>query len=347
MKILVTGAAGFIGYHTSQILLDRGDEVVGLDNLNDYYDVQLKYARLDRLKPRPGFTFVKLDLADREGMKELFAREKFKHVIHLAAQAGVRYSIENPLAYVDSNVVGTANVLEGCRHNDVEHLVYASTSSVYGANTKMPFSVHQNVDHPLSFYAATKKANELMAHTYAHLYSLPVTGLRFFTVYGPWGRPDMALFLFTRNILAGKPIDVFNYGRHRRDFTYVDDIAQGVVRACDRVATGNPEWNSDAPDPASSKAPYRLYNIGNNEPVELLTYIRTLEECLGKKAEMNLLPLQAGDVPDTWANIDDLTRDVGYTPATPVSVGIRNFVDWYLDYYKGGEPANPRVVNLG
>ncbi|MDH4255933.1 MAG: NAD-dependent epimerase [Gammaproteobacteria bacterium] len=347
MKILVTGAAGFIGYHASQILLDRGDEVVGLDNLNDYYDVQLKYARLDRLKPRPGFTFVKLDLADREGMKELFAREKFKHVIHLAAQAGVRYSIENPLAYVDSNVVGTANVLEGCRHNDVEHLVYASTSSVYGANTKMPFSVHQNVDHPLSFYAATKKANELMAHTYAHLYSLPVTGLRFFTVYGPWGRPDMALFLFTRNILAGKPIDVFNYGRHRRDFTYVDDIAQGVVRACDRVATGNPEWNSDAPDPASSKAPYRLYNIGNNEPVELLTYIRTLEECLGKKAEMNLLPLQAGDVPDTWANIDDLTRDVGYTPATPVSVGIRNFVDWYLDYYKGGEPANPRVVNLG
>ncbi|MDH5273402.1 MAG: NAD-dependent epimerase [Gammaproteobacteria bacterium] len=347
MKILVTGAAGFIGYHASQILLDRGDEVVGLDNLNDYYDVQLKYARLDRLKPRPGFTFVKLDHANREGMKELFAREKFKHVIHLAAQAGVRYSIENPLAYVDSNVVGTANVLEGCRHNDVEHLVYASTSSVYGANTKMPFSVHQNVDHPLSFYAATKKANELMAHTYAHLYSLPVTGLRFFTVYGPWGRPDMALFLFTRNILAGKPIDVFNYGRHRRDFTYVDDIAQGVVRACDRVATGNPEWNSDAPDPASSKAPYRLYNIGNNEPVELLTYIRTLEECLGKKAEMNLLPLQAGDVPDTWANIDDLTRDVGYTPATPVSVGIRNFVDWYLDYYKGGEPANPRVVNLG
>jgi UDP-glucuronate 4-epimerase len=315
MKILVTGAAGFIGYHTSKLLLERGDEVVGLDNLNDYYDVRLKYARLDQFKASPGFRFVKRDLADRE-------------------QAGVRYSIENPLAYVDSNVVGTANVLEGCRHNGVEHLVYASTSSVYGANTRMPFSVHQNVDHPLSFYAATKKANELMAHTYAHLYSLPVTGLRFFTVYGAWGRPDMALFLFTRNILAGKPIDVFNYGHHRRDFTYVNDIAQGVVRACDRVATGNPEWNSDAPDPASSKAPYRLYNIGNNEPVELLTYIRTLEECLGKKAEMNLLPLQAGDVPDTWADIDDLTRDVGYTPATPVSVGIRNFVDWYLEYYK-------------
>ncbi len=347
MKILVTGAAGFIGYHTAKILLDRGDEVVGLDNLNDYYDVRLKHARLDQFKGRPGFRFVKLDLADRGGMVELFAREKFDRVIHLAAQAGVRYSIENPLAYVESNVVGTANVLEGCRHNGVGHLVYASTSSVYGANTKMPFSVHQNVDHPLSFYAATKKANELMAHTYAHLYSLPVTGLRFFTVYGPWGRPDMALFLFTRNILAGKPIDVFNYGHHRRDFTYVGDIAQGVVRACDRVATGNPEWNSDAPDPASSKAPYRLYNIGNNEPVELLTYIRTLEDCLGKKAEMNLLPLQAGDVPDTWANIDELTRDVGYTPATPVSVGIRNFVDWYLEYYKDGEPANSKVVNLG
>jgi UDP-glucuronate 4-epimerase len=347
MKILVTGAAGFIGYHTSKLLLERGDEIVGLDNLNDYYDVRLKHARLDQLKAKPGFKFVKLDLADRESMNALFASEKFNRVIHLGAQAGVRYSIQNPLAYVDSNVVGTANVLEGCRHNGVEHLVYASTSSVYGANTKMPFSVHQNVDHPLSFYAATKKSNELMAHTYAHLYSLPVTGLRFFTVYGPWGRPDMALFLFTRNILAGKPIDVFNYGHHRRDFTYVGDIAQGVVRACDRVATGNPGWNSDAPDPASSKAPYRLYNIGNNEPVELLKYIRTLEECLGKKAEMNLLPLQAGDVPDTWANIDELTRDVGYTPATPVSVGIRNFVDWYLEYYKDEPPPPSKVVNLG
>ncbi len=333
MKILVTGAAGFIGFHTSKILLERGDEVVGLDNLNNYYDVNLKLARLDQLQAKPGFRFFKLDLADRAGMKTLFETEKFDRVIHLAAQAGVRYSIENPLAYVDSNVVGTANVLEGCRHNGVQHLVYASTSSVYGANTKMPFSVHQNVDHPLSFYAATKKANELMAHTYAHLYSLPVTGLRFFTVYGPWGRPDMALFLFTKNILAGKPIDVFNYGHHRRDFTYVGDIAQGVVRACDRPATGNEQWDSDAPDPATSKAPYRLYNIGNNEPVELLTYIRTLEECLGKQAEMNLLPLQAGDVPDTWADIEDLQRDVDYTPRTPVSVGIRNFVDWYLSYY--------------
>src|SRR5512145_2137815 len=323
MKFLVTGAAGFIGFHTAQILLERGDEVVGLDNLNDYYDVSLKEARLAQLRQRPNFRFVKLDLADRTGMQELFAREKFARVIHLAAQAGVRYSLQNPLAYVDSNVVGFANVLEGCRHDGVEHLVYPSTSSVYGANTKMPFSVHQNVDHPLSFYAATKKANELMAHTYAHLYALPVTGLRFFTVYGPWGRPDMALFLFTKNILAGKPIDVFNHGHHRRDFTYVGDIAQGVVRACDRVAAPDAGWDSDAPDPASARAPYRLYNIGNNQPVELLKYIRTLEECLGRKAEMNLLPLQPGDVPDTWADIDDLTRDVGYTPATPVEEGIR------------------------
>jgi UDP-glucuronate 4-epimerase len=333
MKYLVTGAAGFIGFHTAALLLERGDEVVGLDNLNDYYDVRLKLARLEQLQARPGYRFTRLDLADREGMRALFATEKFDRVIHLAAQAGVRYSIQNPMAYVDSNVVGTANVLEGCRHNGVQHLVYASTSSVYGANTKMPFSVHQNVDHPLSFYAATKKANELMAHTYAHLYGLPVTGLRFFTVYGPWGRPDMALFLFTRNILAGKPIDVFNYGHHRRDFTYVSDIAQGVVRASDRPPAGNADWNGDAPDPASSKAPYRLYNIGNNQPVELMTYIRTLEECLGRKAEMNLLPMQAGDVPDTWADIDDLTRDVGYTPATPVAVGIRAFVDWYREYY--------------
>jgi UDP-glucuronate 4-epimerase len=347
MKLLVTGAAGFIGYHTAKLLLERGDEVVGLDNLNDYYDVRLKLARLEQLQARAGFRFVKLDLADRTGMAELFAREKFQRVIHLGAQAGVRYSIQNPLAYVDSNVVGMANVLEGCRHHGVEHLVYASTSSVYGANTKMPFSVHQNVDHPLSFYAATKKANELMAHTYAHLYSLPVTGLRFFTVYGPWGRPDMALFLFTRNILAGRPIDVFNHGHHRRDFTYVGDIAQGVMRACDRVATENRDWDSEAPDPGTSKAPYRLYNIGNNQPVELLTYIRTLEQCLGRKAEMNLLPLQAGDVPDTWADIEDLTRDVGYTPATPIETGIRSFVDWYLQYYKDGEPANPKVVNLG
>jgi len=339
MKILVTGAAGFIGFHTALKLLERGDEVVGLDNLNEYYDVRLKLARLEILKRHPGFRFVKLDLADRDGMTRLFAEGKFERVINLAAQAGVRYSIQNPLAYVDSNVVGFANILEGCRHHGVEHLVYASTSSVYGANTKMPFSVHQNVDHPLSFYAATKKANELMAHTYAHLYALPVTGLRFFTVYGPWGRPDMALFLFTRNILAGQPIDVFNYGHHRRDFTYVEDIAEGVVRCCDRVATANHAWDSDAPDPGSSRAPYRLYNIGNNQPVELMHYIEVLEECLGRKAQMNLLPLQQGDVPDTWADIDDLQRDAGYRPATPVDVGIRRFVDWYLDYYGQRPPA--------
>ena len=347
MKILVTGAAGFIGFHTAGKLLARGDAVVGLDNLNDYYDVRLKQARLAILERQAGFRFVRLDLADRAGMAELFARERFERVVHVGAQAGVRYSIQNPLAYVDSNVVGTANVLEGCRHNGVAHLVYASTSSVYGANTRMPFSVHQNVDHPLSFYAATKKANELMAHTYAHLYALPVTGLRFFTVYGPWGRPDMALFLFTRNILAGKPIDVFNYGHHRRDFTYIDDIAEGVVRACDRIATGDPHWDGEAPDPGSSRAPYRLYNIGNNRPVELLRYIQVLEECLGRKAQMNMLPLQAGDVPDTWADIEDLQRDVGYTPATPVEVGIRRFVDWYLDYYGKDAPADPKVVNLG
>jgi UDP-glucuronate 4-epimerase len=334
MKFLVTGAAGFIGFHTAQLLLARGDEVVGLDNLNDYYDVSLKEARLAQLQQLSNFRFVKLDLADRAGMQELFAREKFQRVIHLAAQAGVRYSIQNPLAYVDSNVVGFANILEGCRHNSAEHLVYASTSSVYGANTRMPFSVHQNVDHPLSFYAATKKANELMAHTYAHLYNLPVTGLRFFTVYGPWGRPDMALFLFTKNILAGKPINVFNYGNHRRDFTYVDDIAQGVVRAADRVATANPAWNSDDPDPGTSKAPYRLYNIGNNQPVELMRYIECIEQCLGRKAQKNLLPLQPGDVPDTFADIDDLVSDVGYRPATPVEVGVEKFVRWYVDYYK-------------
>ena len=321
--------------------------VVGLDNLNDYYDVRLKQARLALLEKEAGFRFVRLDLADRPGMVALFAREKFQRVIHLGAQAGVRYSIQNPLAYVESNVVGTANVLEGCRHNGVDHLVFASTSSVYGANTRMPFSVHQNVDHPLSFYAATKKANELMAHTYAELYRLPVTGLRFFTVYGPWGRPDMALFLFTRNILAGQPIDVFNHGHHRRDFTYVEDIAEGVVRACDRVATPNPGWDGQSPDPGTSRAPYRLYNIGNNRPVELLRYIELLEQCLGRKATMNMLPLQAGDVPDTWADIADLQRDVGYTPATTVEVGIRRFVDWYLQYYGKDAPVDPKVVNLG
>jgi UDP-glucuronate 4-epimerase len=333
MKILVTGAAGFIGFHTSQALLARGDEVVGLDNLNNYYDVKLKEARLAQLEAQTQFSFYRLDLADREAMAECFRTEQFDRVIHLAAQAGVRYSIENPLAYVDSNVVGTANVLEGCRYNDIEHLVYASTSSVYGANTQMPFSVHHNVDHPLSFYAATKKANELMAHVYAGLYGLPTTGLRFFTVYGPWGRPDMALFLFTKNILAGKPIDVFNYGNHRRDFTYVGDIAQGVIAALDKVATPNESWSSDSPDPGTSNVPYRLYNIGNQRPVELMRYIEVLEQCLGRQAEKNLLPLQPGDVPDTWADAEDLVTDVGYRPNTSVEDGVARFVDWYVDYY--------------
>ena len=334
MKVLVTGAAGFIGSTTARRLLARGDEVIGLDNLNDYYDVNLKKARLAILQKEPNFRFEFLDLANREGMEKLFASSRFDRVVHLAAQAGVRYSIQNPHAYVDSNVVGTLNVLEGCRHNAVQHLVYASTSSVYGANTNMPFSVHQNVDHPLSLYAATKKANELMAHTYASLYRLPVTGLRFFTVYGPWGRPDMALFLFTKSILEGKPIDVFNYGKHRRDFTYVDDIVGGVVAALDHIATPNADWNSDAPDPATSPAPYRLYNIGNAQPVDLMHYIAVLEERLGRKAEMNLLPLQAGDVPDTWADVEDLVNDVGYRPATPVETGVARFVDWYLDYHQ-------------
>jgi len=334
MKVLVTGAAGFIGSHAAERLLARGDTVVGLDNLNDYYDVNLKLARLERLKARPKFSFVKMDLADRAGVPALFAKEKFDRVVHLGAQAGVRYSLENPLAYVDSNVVGTANILEGCRHNEVQHLVYASTSSVYGANTKMPFSVHQNVDHPLSFYAATKKANELMAHTYSQLYGLPTTGLRFFTVYGPWGRPDMALFLFTKNILAGKPIDVFNHGHHKRDFTYVDDIVTGIVGALDHIATPNPTWDGDHPDPATSQAPYRLYNIGNSQPVELMRYIELIEKFLGKKAVMNMLPLQVGDVPATWANIDDLTRDAGYQPSTSVEQGIERFIRWYLEYYK-------------
>jgi UDP-glucuronate 4-epimerase len=334
VKVLVTGAAGFIAFHTTKLLLDRGDEVIGLDNLNEYYDVSLKHARLAILSTHKNFKFTKLDLADREGIAELFRAEKFDRVVHLGAQAGVRHSIEAPLAYVDSNLLGTMTVLEGCRHNGVKHLVFASTSSVYGANTKMPFSVHHNVDHPLSLYAATKKSTELMAHTYATLYGLPVTGLRFFTVYGPFGRPDMALFLFTKNILAGKPIDVFNYGHHRRDFTYVGDIAQGVVRALDRVAQPNPAWNSDEPDPATSRAPYRIYNIGNQRPVELMHYIEVLEQCLGRKAEKNLLPLQIGDVPDTWADVEDLVTDVGYRPNTSVEQGVRAFVDWYVDYYK-------------
>ncbi len=333
MKVLVTGAAGFIGSHAAERLLARGDTVVGLDNLSDYYDVNLKLARLERLKKHDRFSFAKIDLADRTGVPALFERERFERVAHLGAQAGVRYSIENPLAYVDSNLVGTANILEGCRHHGVQHLVYGSTSSVYGGNTKMPFSVHQSVDHPLSFYAATKKANELMAHTYSSLYGLPTTGLRFFTVYGPWGRPDMALFLFTKNILAGKPIDVFNHGRHRRDFTYVDDIVSGIVGALDHVPAPNPAWNGDDPDPATSQAPYRLYNIGNSQPVELMRYIELIEQYVGQKAVMNLLPLQIGDVPATWADIEDLHRDVGYAPKTSVEVGVRRFVDWYLEYY--------------
>jgi UDP-glucuronate 4-epimerase len=334
MKILVTGAAGFIGSTLSIRLLERGDEVIGVDNLNDYYDVTLKQARLDRLKRYDTFRDVRLDVADAAGIAKLFASEKPTRVVHLAAQAGVRYSLVNPQAYIDANITGFLNILEGCRHNPVEHLVFASTSSVYGANTNMPFSVHNNVDHPVSLYAASKKANELMAHTYAHLFGVPCTGLRFFTVYGPWGRPDMALFLFTRNILAGKPIDVFNYGNHRRDFTYVDDIVEGVIRTLDKPATANPLWSGDHPDPATAAAPYRLYNIGSNNPVELLRYIEVLEQCLGKKAEKNLLPLQAGDVPDTYADVDALIEDVGYKPNTPIEVGIRRFVDWYRDYYQ-------------
>jgi UDP-glucuronate 4-epimerase len=334
MKYLVTGAAGFIGFHTTQKLLARGDEVVGLDNLNEYYDVTLKNARLAKLQALPNFRFVKLDLGDQAGMTALFAKEQFKRVVHLGAQAGVRYSIDVPHAYVHSNVTGTLNVLEGCRHNKVEHLVYASTSSVYGANTNMPFSPHKIADHPLSLYAATKRANELMAHNFSSLFRLPTTGLRFFTVYGPWGRPDMALFLFTKNILEGKPIDVFNHGHHKRDFTFVEDIAEGVMRASDRVAQPDPKWDSNNPDPATSNAPFRIYNIGNNAPVQLMRYIEVLEQCLGRKAQMNMLPLQLGDVPETFADINDLVSDVGYRPATPIEVGVKRFVDWYLDYYR-------------
>ena len=334
MKILVTGAAGFIGFHVSKLLLARGEEVTGLDNLNDFYDVNLKKARLGILESLPGFGFVKMDLADRSAMEDLFTTSGFDRVIHLAAQAGVRYSLENPHAYTDSNVVGTLHVLEGCRHTGVEHLVYASTSSVYGANTNMPFSVHHSVNHPLSLYAATKKATELMAHTYSSLFGIPTTGLRFFTVYGPFGRPDMALFLFTKNILAGKPIDVFNHGHHRRDFTFIDDIAEGVVRSMDHVAEPDPGWDSDRPDPATSNAPYRLYNIGNNQPVELMRYIEVLEDCLGCKAEKNMLPLQPGDVPETCADVQSLVDAVGYRPTTTVEEGVARFVEWYLDYYQ-------------
>lgn len=334
MKILVTGAAGFIGFHAARRLLERGDSVTGLDNLNDYYDVSLKQARLAELHGRSGFEFLKLDLADRDGLARMFERGRFDRVIHLAAQAGVRYSLENPYAYVDSNLVGFTGILEGCRHTGVQHLTYASSSSVYGANALYPFSVHHNVDHPLSLYAATKKANELMAHTYSSLYSLPTTGLRFFTVYGPWGRPDMALFLFTRAILAGEPIDVFNHGDMERDFTYIDDIVEGVVRTSDRVAVPDTNWSGESPDAATSAAPYRLYNIGNNRPERLTRLIDVIEECLGRKAERNLLPMQPGDVRATAADVDDLARDVGFRPSTPIEVGVRRFVDWYRDYYR-------------
>jgi UDP-glucuronate 4-epimerase len=334
MKILVTGAAGFIGMHVSRLLLERGDEVVGLDNLNEYYDVSLKLDRLRLLQAMPGFSFVRLDLADRPGMEQLFREQHFGRVVHLAAQAGVRYSLVNPHAYVDSNLVGTFHLFEGCRSSGVEHVVYASTSSVYGANTNMPFSVHRPADHPISLYAATKKANEMMAHSYSMLHRLPTTGLRFFTVYGPFGRPDMALFQFTRNILEGRPIDVYNFGHHRRDFTYIDDIAEGVVRALDRIAEPDAAWNPADPDPARSSAPFRLFNIGNSRPVELMKYIEVLENRLGRKATKNLLPMQPGDVPDTFADVSDLVEEVGYRPSTPVEVGVARFVDWYLDYYK-------------
>ena len=332
-KILVTGAAGFIGSHLSLRLLARGDEVVGLDNLNDYYEVSLKKARLARLTDKQGFKFVKLNLEDKADIEQLFADEKFDKVVNLAAQAGVRYSLENPHAYIESNIVGFTNILEGCRHHNIKHLAYASSSSVYGANETMPFSVHDNVDHPLSLYAASKKANELMAHTYSHLYNLPTTGLRFFTVYGPWGRPDMALFLFTKAILEGKPINVFNHGKMKRDFTYIDDIVEGVVRVLDKTAESNPDWNGQSPDPATSKAPWRVYNIGNSSPVELMDYIKAIEKALGMEAEKNFMPLQAGDVPATSADVQALMDDVGFKPDTPVEEGVRRFVEWYRGYY--------------
>jgi UDP-glucuronate 4-epimerase len=334
MKLLVTGAAGFIGFHTSRLLLERGDEVVGLDNLNAYYDPALKDARLDILKSYPQFRFARMDLADRDAMHKLFRAEKFNRVVHLGAQAGVRYSIENPQAYIHSNIDGFLQVIEGCRQFEVEHLVYASTSSVYGANTKMPFSESQCADHPMTLYAATKRSNELMAHSYSSLYGLPTTGLRFFTVYGPWGRPDMALFLFTKNILAGLPIDVFNNGHHQRDFTYVDDIVKGVAATLDHVPGVDPSWDSSNPNPGSGCAPYRIYNIGNQQPVTVLRYIEVLENCLGRKAQRNLLPLQLGDVPDTWADVSALARDVGYRPSTALEQGVKRFVEWYLAYYQ-------------
>jgi UDP-glucuronate 4-epimerase len=332
--ILVTGVAGFIGFHTAARLLERGERVIGLDNVNDYYDVRLKKARLEKLKPFKQFTFTKIDLADRVKMRRLFATQSIAKVVHLAAQAGVRYSLVNPHAYTDSNIEGFLNILEGCRHAKVEHLVYASSSSVYGGNTQMPFSTHDNVDHPVSLYAASKKANELMAHCYAHLYRIPCTGLRFFTVYGPWGRPDMALFIFTKAILEGKPIEVFNHGKMCRDFTYIDDIVEGVIRTLDHPATPNQVWSGDRPDPGTSSAPARIYNIGNHQSVELLRFIEVLENALGKKAVKKLLPIQPGDVPATYADIDDLTRDVGFKPATPIEEGIPRFVRWYREFYK-------------
>jgi UDP-glucuronate 4-epimerase len=333
MKVLITGAAGFIGSNLALRLLDRGDSIVGIDNHNDYYDPAIKEARLARHANHPNYTHLRIDLADRKAMEACFATHRPQRVVNLAAQAGVRYSIENPLAYIDSNIVGFAHILEGCRHHGVDHLVYASSSSVYGANTTMPFSVHHNVDHPLSLYAASKKSNELMAHTYSHLYRLPTTGLRFFTVYGPWGRPDMALFKFTKAILAGEKIPVFNYGKHRRDFTYIDDIVEGVIRVLDHPAQPNIEWSSAQPDSATSLAPWRVYNIGNNQPVELMDYIAALEQALGQKADMDMLPLQPGDVPDTYADVTDLVEQFHYQPATPVSEGVANFVAWYRGYF--------------
>jgi UDP-glucuronate 4-epimerase len=331
---LVTGTAGFIGAALAVELLERGDEVVGVDNVNDYYDTALKEARLERLKKYDTFTEVRVSIEDRDAISEVFETYKPQKVVNLAAQAGVRYSLENPLAYIDSNLLGFTNILEGCRHHKVEHLVYASSSSVYGANETMPFSVHDNVDHPVSLYAATKKANELMAHTYSHLYDLPTTGLRFFTVYGPWGRPDMALFKFTKNIIDGTPIDVYNYGKHQRDFTYIDDIVEGVIRTLDHTAEPNPEWSGLKPDSATSKAPYRIYNIGSNSPCELLRYIEVIEECVGKKAVKNMLPMQPGDVLATYADVDALIEDVDYKPSTKLEDGIANFVSWYRDFYK-------------
>ena len=334
MKILVTGAAGFIGMHVSQLLLARGDAVLGLDNLNDYYDPQLKRDRLARLAPQAGFQFVKMDVADRDGMAALFAQERFDRVVHLAAQAGVRHSLIDPHAYIDSNIVGFTNILEGCRHNQVQHLAYASSSSVYGSNTQMPFSESHNIDHPVSMYAATKKANELMAHTYSHLFGLPTTGLRFFTVYGPWGRPDMALFLFTKAMLEGRPIDVYNHGKMVRDFTFVDDIAEGVVRALDRAATPDPAFDHSRPNPARSSAPYRVFNIGNSDPVQLMDFIEAIEHALGITAQKNLMPLQDGDVPATFADVSALAEWTGFTPATPVREGVRRFVAWYREYFR-------------